>query len=345
MDPARRGATFLVGLLALQRVTAFVAPPLLPGVTGPGGRARAAVSTSSGLKMTGEERPRQYAREKTAPALPQLVPVGAPLELWHQSKLSFGYYEGRNAGKASLRVRLAGGGVISIDVGQIVNVWEGEADWAALAQGGEALLQGLTAKALDLDEFWAIAMAEWKHSKVGVGSYDLATYLFHRPLYKRLHHGKQQFTIHVKPEQRYAAAVLLALEVFRFKRMVSTEAPAEADTADDSRPLRVLGGGYKPLAASVADSREVLSFVSAVKLAQAGQTTAAAAGDEAPKASSSSFWDATQWRMLHHLEVFALGESCLPALPPLLVYRMTVLYYPESMVVRRDAGGRLLTWV
>ena len=49
---------------------------------------------------------------------PLTVPIGSILEIWDKSRLAFATYEGKNPGKASVRVRIVESGqVVSLDVG------------------------------------------------------------------------------------------------------------------------------------------------------------------------------------------------------------------------------------
>eukprot|EP00624_Nannochloropsis_granulata_P004127 evm.model.NODE_30747_length_47682_cov_25.534710.14 len=228
--------------------------------------------------------------------------------------------------------------------------------WAALRLRAAKAMKSLTPRALSLEAFWSSAMLRWKRDKALVDSHHLAAFLFQRPEYEAaLKREQQQRTREaeieaeaganggegmgggvnksmsflrlprVTPAQRYAAAVLLGSETFRFKRSVPTVKIKEegAQGAVEDEVLVILGQGFKPLEPSVVHSREVMSFVQAVRhteekrklMATEGEDeegddeAAAAAPAAAPPAAGSAQWDASQWRMLHHLEVVALGAG------------------------------------
>jgi hypothetical protein len=241
--------------------------------------------------------------------------------------------------------------------------------WAALRLRAAKAMKSLTPRALSLEAFWSLAMLRWKRDKAPVDSHHLAAFLFQRAEYEAaLKREQQQRTREaeteaaaveagegsndgaggggvvkatslrlprVTPAQRYAAAILLASETFRFKRSVPTviaagEGGREGERGVEDELLVVVGQGFKPLEQSVVHSREVLSFVQAVRHmeekrkllvaegeeeegeedeAAAAASASASAGAGGAGAAGSAQWDASQWRMLHHLEVFALGAG------------------------------------
>ena len=317
-------------------------------------------------------------KKKSKPKVPKAPPRGptgvallpeTPVEVWRAGQVTFGNYAGRPK-KASIRVRLEHGEVVTVDVGQVTGVWaEGTPvpdhhaedansflvasapppstpeSWAALRLRAAKAMKSLTPRALSLEAFWSLAMLRWKRDKAPVDSHHLAAFLFHRAEYEdslkreQQHRAKelQEATSEseapttqscssslqlprVTSAQRYAAAILLASETFRFKRSVPTaSAMPEEGQADEA--LVVTGQGFKPLEQSVVHSREVLSFVQAVRNMEEKRRLMVAEGeedeeeeeeegrrDEAGKEGSAQ-WDASQWRMLHHLEVFALGAG------------------------------------
>lgn len=113
----------------------------------------------------------------------------------------------------------------------------------------------------DLDQFWSQSMKPWKRAKLPSTSHNLAAHLFHRRVYDKLAPLGQEGEIPVTNAQRYAAAVLLASETFRFKRTV----PARVGVDEERNAVDLQGAGYRPLDASVVHSREVLSFANAVR--------------------------------------------------------------------------------
>ena len=225
--------------------------------------------------------------------------------------------------------------------------------WAALRLRAASAMKSLTPRALSLEAFWSLAMLRWKRDKAPVDSHHLAAFLFQRADYEAALKREQQQRIReadaeaaaeageeggsssvikatslrlprVTPAQRYAAAILLASETFRFKRSVPTvESKEEVGVGEEL--LVVVGQGFKPLEQSVVHSREVLSFMQAVRHMEEkrkllissegeeneeeGEKEAAAGAAAAGAAAGSAQWDASQWRMLHHLEVFALGAG------------------------------------
>lgn len=220
--------------------------------------------------------------------------------------MAFASFEGPNPGKASIRVQLAfdGDAAISLDVGQVTGVWEGYqvSSWEAVQAEAGSILKEMTSKALDLDQFWSQATKLWKRGKTPATSEHLAAYLFHPRQFSKS--PDRVGDLLITPAQRYAAAVLLASETFRFKRSVTARA-----SAVDEEPLRVTSFGYRPLDASVVHSREVLSFVNALRRTEEARRLVHGGAAEAQPGGSQLFWDAVHWRMLHHLEVLALGAG------------------------------------
>ncbi|TFJ82756.1 hypothetical protein NSK_005949 [Nannochloropsis salina CCMP1776] len=175
--------------------------------------------------------------------------------------------------------------------------------WAVVRLRAGRAMKSLSPRALSLERFWSLAMHRWRRDKAPVDSHHLAAFLFHRPEYEAAlkeeqqertresenldGSGKAAFTLrlpNVSPAQRYAAAVLLAAETFRFKRSVpgllspGSEAAGSKEGEESAPGLVVEGEGFRPMEQSVVHSREVLAFVQA-------------------------------WRLLHHLEVFSLGAG------------------------------------
>lgn len=242
----------------------------------------------------------------------------------------------------------SGGFLGSVEEGDAPATPEG---WAALRLRAGATMRGLTPRALELEAFWSLATQRWKRAKLPVDSGHLAAFLFSRKEYERALKAEAQAAARarqeaseaeeeggeatvaapvavaaaplrlppVTPAQRYAAAVLLASESFRFKRCV----PALAGGAGAAAAVAVVGQGYRPLETSVVHSREVLGFAQAVKsmeerrkLMLAAAVAVEGEGGEGEGgvgggagAPSQGQWDAAHWRMLHHLEV--RGCVCL----------------------------------
>lgn len=224
--------------------------------------------------------------------------------------------------------------------------------WAALRLRAAKAMKSLTPHALSLEAFWSSAMLRWKRDKAPVDSHHLAAFLFQRPEYEAALKREQQQRMReaekeaeagassgegigsgitksisflrlprVTPAQRYAAAILLGSETFRFKRSVPTvETKEEGERGCvEEEVLMIVGQGFKPLEPSVVHSREVMSFVQAVRHTEEKRLLMATEGEEevgddgtaaaAAPAAGSAQWDASQWRMLHHLEVVALGAG------------------------------------
>lgn len=232
--------------------------------------------------------------------------------------------------------------------------------WAVVRLRAGRAMKSLSPRALSLERFWSLAMHRWRRDKAPVDSHHLAAFLFHRPEYEAAlkeeqqertresenldGSGKAAFTLrlpNVSPAQRYAAAVLLAAETFRFKRSVpgllspGSEAAGSKEGEESAPGLVVEGEGFRPMEQSVVHSREVLAFVQAVRhheerrallrsdklledTTEEGEEEEEGGGDgaggggweEQPGSrAGSAQWDASQWRLLHHLEVFSLGAG------------------------------------
>jgi len=239
---------------------------------------------------------------------PLIVPIGSPLEIWEKFKLAFATYEGKKPGKSSVRVRLVESGeIVPLDVGQIISVWPDQfhqssntaIDWKSLKTEADRLLKDIPSRRLNLDGFWAASMVLWKREKLDADSFQLAGYLFHPGAFDKAAKARIPYRGPVTTAERYAAAGVLAAESFRFKRCASKMA-----VPGDTEPLMLVGGGYRPLESSVVQSREVMSFCKAVKNRESGQEGSQVMSSEQQKQSS---WDAVQWRMLHSMELLALG--------------------------------------
>ena len=173
-------------------------------------------------------------------------------------------------------------------------------DLKSLKAEAEKLLKNLPARRFNLDGFWSASMVLWKREKIDADSFQLAGYLFHPGAFEKAAQARLPYRGPVTTAERYAAAGVLASESFRFKRCSSSIA-----VPGDTEPLMLVGGGYRPLESSVVQSREVASFCDAVRSREARQQEDGQAPSSQQQKQAS--WDAVQWRMLHSLEVLALG--------------------------------------
>ena len=246
-----------------------------------------------------------------------LMAPGAAVEYWHVGSICFGTFLQQVPGKQSLKVSGPDAPERVIDAGQIIAVWNPDtmrgllpdcgSDWTAVLEQSNSLITALPPRSLELHELWELARQKGKTAPV-IGSADVAKWLFgmqgrwgkwRLAAFELNSDGvlaaahTAAYTYSPLPGERVAAAKLLAAETMRFKRV-----PCKLLQTD---PWIVLSrGGFKPLAASVKQSQEVLSFA---QLASQGQL------------SSTALLDDAQRQIVQSLEVFALGGLVTTLIP------------------------------
>ena len=191
-----------------------------------------------------------------APVPPRPLPDGAVVELWHNGRLHLGNSRGLASPK-TLLVELSSGERVKIDGGQLVDVWQEDADaptcvaeWKEVHSAAASLLAQLPPQVLDLQPLWKQLVTR-KGGSQCLASYQVAEALFDGIEVKEREAG----AVVGRVARRLAAAQLLAEERVLFKRQQG-ELLALAQEGADAAPCCILrNGGFKPLPKAQAESR------------------------------------------------------------------------------------------
>ena len=254
--------------------------------------------------------------EDATPVYPDSI-----LEIYHGNDTMFGNFINKSPNSNSISVRLCSGDVATIDVAQIVSVWNGVADeseptttqaWNNVLTEAEATLASIPERKRDLGDFWELT-GHQRSKNMAVDSFDVGVYLFQEskmrawmsPMWK----ASESKVCSLSAAERVAAAMLMHRDHFHFKRRVTTIAPAPTDDQlDIGGEFFVVEGGYKLVTESVLDFKECDTFVR-YYLAQTE--------DQAIKPRpfpSHSVEQQIIHRILCTLETYALGKaSILPS--------------------------------
>lgn len=123
--------------------------------------------------------------------VPVPILIDTPLEIVYKNRVAFANFVSRKNGKtglpsSSLLVRLVSGEIVSIDVGQIVSIWDQLADdgvpvtpidWAQVTGDALEILGNMSPRKSDLQEFWQL-VSKQRSSSISVDSLDLGVYIF-----------------------------------------------------------------------------------------------------------------------------------------------------------------------
>ena len=123
--------------------------------------------------------------------VPVPILIDTPLEIVYKNRVAFANFVSRKTGKtglpsSSLLVRLVSGEIVSIDVGQIVSIWDQLADdgvpvtpidWAQVTGDALEILGNMSPRKSDLQEFWQL-VSKQRSSSISVDSLDLGVYIF-----------------------------------------------------------------------------------------------------------------------------------------------------------------------
>ncbi|CAM9569790.1 unnamed protein product [Chrysoparadoxa australica] len=179
--------------------------------------------------------------------------------------------------------------------------------WSLMRSEGQRLLTSLPARSLDLEGLWRAAKQRGKSFLVTPT--HVAYWLFGlggKWGKSRVQAFKFEDSYSYRPKnsERVAAALLLASESHRFKRVVSTrKRSGSADELESPRDeaVRVELGGFKAVDASVVASSQMLSFVSAAKAYK--EAKAQTKG----QSKAMELTDPEHLVMVHNLELLSLG--------------------------------------
>lgn len=121
-----------------------------------------------------------------------LVPNSA-LEIVYKNRIMFANYLSTKEFSNAVVLRLASGTVITVDVGQIISVWDTVADeagppidpnsWAEVTTDALTILRNMSPRKSDLQEFWQLIRQ--RSSVVPVDSVDLGVYIFQENKFRR----------------------------------------------------------------------------------------------------------------------------------------------------------------
>ena len=171
-----------------------------------------------------------------APVPPRPLPDGAVVELWHNGRLHLGNSRGLASPK-TLLVELSSGERVKIDGGQLVDVWQEDADaptcvaeWKEVHSAAASLLAQLPPQVLDLQPLWKQLVTR-KGGSQCLASYQVAEALFDGIEVKEREAG----AVVGRVARRLAAAQLLAEERVLFKRQQG-ELLALAQEGADAAP-------------------------------------------------------------------------------------------------------------
>lgn len=193
---------------------------------------------------------------------PVLLEAGMPVELVYKKRLMFGNFVKVRQGN-SIEVKLSSGESVAVDIGQIISIWDTLADeepprtaaeWAEVSTEALKLLRKMNPRKSDLLQFWTLSSSE-RNKKVPVDSLDLGIHIFQGQQFKYWLKGgvqddnsnrngksnkpankedNRRFQVYaLSSSQRYAAALLLFYNDFRFKRRMTHIAEEVFEVEDD----------------------------------------------------------------------------------------------------------------
>lgn len=249
--------------------------------------------------------------EDATPVYPDSI-----LEFYQSNDIMFGNVMGKSPNSNSVSVRLCSGDVTTIDVAQIVSVWNALADeapptttraWKNVLSEADAILANIPERKRDLSDFWELT-GHQRSKNMPVDSFDVGVYLFQEskmrawmsPMWK----ASESKVCSLSAAERIAAAMLMHRDHFHFKRRVTKIAPPPTDDQlDTGGEFYVVEGGYKLVTESVLDFKECDTFVR-YYLAQTGNETT-----KPRPFPSNSVEEQIINRILCTLETYALGKA------------------------------------
>jgi len=225
-----------------------------------------------------------------------LLEPSAIIELYHDKEIVFGNYVGTRSGSNALSVQLFSGEQATIDVAQIVSIWDtlGDiappstaTDWTSVLSDANNILEHVPYRKRDLGEFWELASNQ-RSNCIAVDSFDVGVYLFQESKFRAWisprTEADESKVFELSAAERVAAALLMHRDPFHFKRRVSTwgsapnstehsahnetstksESESESESELESEApgaLYVREGGYKLAPGSVVDFKECETFL------------------------------------------------------------------------------------
>eukprot|EP00600_Ochromonadales_sp_CCMP1393_P004792 CAMPEP_0174963928 /NCGR_PEP_ID=MMETSP0004_2-20121128/5595_1 /TAXON_ID=420556 /ORGANISM="Ochromonas sp., Strain CCMP1393" /LENGTH=1175 /DNA_ID=CAMNT_0016212593 /DNA_START=146 /DNA_END=3673 /DNA_ORIENTATION=+ len=169
----------------------------------------------------------------------------AILEIVYKGRIMFGNLLSRKSETSkALLVKLTSGMVITVDVAQVVSVWDSVADsqpptnklqWAAVTSEALQILRNMSPRKSDLREFWHLIGT--RSSSVPVDSLDLGVYIFQESKFATWMNpyvtARASRVYALSAAQRYAAAILLYNDDIHFKRRPSSYAELQEEEEEE----------------------------------------------------------------------------------------------------------------
>lgn len=220
---------------------------------------------------------------------PTKLVVNDVVEFIYKNKLMIGNYLGHR--KNSITIQTTSGSILTIDIGQVISVWDNLADesplpctpisWSSITMNVLEILRKVSPRKSDLEEFWKLVSQ--RSIEIPVDSLDLSIYIFQESKFRMwidpYSEASDAKVRAMSIAERYAAAVLLYNDRTHFKRkptsvyiknkedgepttMYSIDDDEEEDDKDeeDGLYLYLIEGGYRVLDESIAMFKECESF-------------------------------------------------------------------------------------
>eukprot|EP01038_Epipyxis_sp_PR26KG_P005011 gene5011-6998_t len=153
---------------------------------------------------------------------------GDPIEFQYKNQLEIGNYLYSNS-KNSIQVQLTSGETVSIDISQIISVWDLLSDdiipsspeeWAVISNEAIDILGNMSPRKSDLQEFWRLISQ--RSRSISVDSLDLSVYIFQESRFRAwvnpFTYGNDANVYAMSASERYAASLLLFNDDIHFKR-------------------------------------------------------------------------------------------------------------------------------
>eukprot|EP01031_Cornospumella_fuschlensis_P027982 gene27982-33790_t len=289
---------------------------------------------------------------------------GTILEVVHNGHLSFANFLRKKEDSNAIVVKLSSGKQVSLDLAQVVSVWDHLADpqppqdpegWAAVSTKAMDLLRSLPSRKLDLVEFWQLIVT--CNPNQPVDSIDLAVYLFQEKVFKSwINPQRSDFQVYaLTAAQRYVAASLLSQDKVHFKRRQSRKswpeeaygavAPEDHDyvySPNEEEVEYLVEGAYRAFSESVVLNTEVAAFEEYFRSRQAAQRDAQEEEHTEEKASQAP----SILRHLRALELYSMQSAAMPP-PQALKLILRRLGQPTSpmgaralLVAMKHASGK-----
>jgi len=243
---------------------------------------------------------------------PTIIEKGAPMEIIYKKKLVFGNFVSyKQDSSHSIEVQLQSDEKITLDVGQVISVWDTLADeyapngsdmWADVASEAIEILGRMSPRKSNLEEFWG--SMERRRTQVAVDSMDLGVYIFQEHNFRKwMDPHKISSSLHVhalSAAQRYAAALLLFFDELHFKRKPTIHVSGLGSRGS------LIEGGYRALDEGTVIFKQGDLFVNHFHALTSNSTHQS---QITSPSSLTTFQKASVARMERALETFALAPS------------------------------------